>query len=102
MCPWFLVAGPWSLAAARDQGPATNDQRPRTRDMPQLTDEDRANLVAYLDGELDAEAAQALEAKLSVDPTARAEADALKRTWELLDYLPRPEPSPSFTHRTLE
>jgi anti-sigma factor RsiW len=70
--------------------------------MAHLTEEDRANLVAYLDGELDAEAARALEAKLSLDPTARAEADALKRTWELLDYLPRPEPSPSFTHRTLE
>jgi anti-sigma factor RsiW len=70
--------------------------------MPHLSDEDRANLVAYLDGELDAEAAQALEAKLSLDPNARAEADALKRTWELLDYLPRPEPSASFTHRTLE
>jgi hypothetical protein len=32
----------------------------------------------------------------------RAEAEALKKTWELLDYLPRPEPSTSFTHRTLE
>jgi anti-sigma factor RsiW len=67
-----------------------------------LSDEDRTNLVAYLDGELDEPAARALEAKLHLDPQARAEAEALKRTWELLDYLPRPEPSRDFTSRTLE
>src|SRR5262245_34238250 len=66
-----------------------------------LSDEDRANLVAYLDGELEGDAAQAIEARLGADPALRAEAEALKRTWDLLDYLPRPEPSPSFTHRTL-
>jgi anti-sigma factor RsiW len=70
--------------------------------MAALSDEDRANLVAYLDGELDDEAARALEARLSLDPDARAEAETLRKTWELLDYLPRPEPSPTFTHRTLE
>src|SRR5947209_8236496 len=69
--------------------------------MAHLNDEDRENLVAYLDGELDEASAQALESKLSLDPAARAEADALRKTWELLDYLPRPEPSASFTHRTL-
>jgi hypothetical protein len=31
----------------------------------------------------------------------RAEADALKRTWDLLDYLPSKAPSPSFTQRTV-
>ncbi len=67
-----------------------------------LTDEDRVNLVAYLDGELDEESAQALEAKLNVDPQARAELEALKRTWGLLDYLPRAQPSAGFTHRTLQ
>jgi anti-sigma factor RsiW len=66
-----------------------------------LNDAERADLVAYLDGELTGAAAQALEAKLSLHPEARAEADALRRTWDLLDYLPRPEPSPTFTHRTL-
>jgi anti-sigma factor RsiW len=70
--------------------------------MSRLSEEDRANLVAFLDGELDEPSAQALEAKLGRDPQLRAEADAFKKTWELLDYLPRPEPSPSFTHRTLE
>jgi anti-sigma factor RsiW len=58
-------------------------------------------IVAFLDGELDAPANEAVGAKISLDPTARAEADALKRAWDLLDYLPRPEPSPNFTERTL-
>jgi anti-sigma factor RsiW len=67
-----------------------------------LSDEERANLVAYLDGELDEEAARALEAKLNRDPRARAEVETLKQTWDLLEYLPRPQPSPTFTNRTLE
>jgi anti-sigma factor RsiW len=67
-----------------------------------LSEQERTDLVAYLDGELAGEAARALEARLSLDPAARAEADALRRTWELLDYLPRPQPSLRFTHRTLE
>jgi anti-sigma factor RsiW len=67
-----------------------------------LTDQDRADLVAYLDGELDAEASQLIETRLARDPAARAELEQLRRTWELLDFLPRPEPSASFTNRTLE
>jgi anti-sigma factor RsiW len=66
-----------------------------------LSDRERADLVAYLDGELEGEAARALEAKLSLSPEARAEAESLKRAWEMLDYLPRAEPSPHFTERTL-
>lgn len=68
---------------------------------PPLTPDDRADLVAYLDGELTGDAARAVEAKLSLDPQVRAEADSLRRTWDLLDFLPRTEPSPSFTERTL-
>ena len=67
-----------------------------------LTDQEKADLVAFLDGELAGEPARALETRLSLDPAARAEADALKRTWDLLDFLPKPEPSPTFTNRTLE
>jgi anti-sigma factor RsiW len=66
-----------------------------------MTDQERADLVAFLDGELTGEEARAVEARLNLDPRARAEAESLKRTWELLDFLPRPEPSPSFTERTL-
>ena len=70
--------------------------------MSTLNDDDRANLTAYLDGELDEEAAQALEAKLSQDPTARAEVEALRQAWTMLDYLPRSSPSATFTNRTME
>jgi anti-sigma factor RsiW len=70
--------------------------------MSELNDDERADLISYLDGEMDEEMAQAFEARLGRDPQLRAEADAMKKTWELLDYLPRPEPSASFTHQTLE
>jgi anti-sigma factor RsiW len=70
--------------------------------LPPLSAEDRENLVAYLDGELDAKAARTLEAKLNLDAEARAEANALRRTWEMLDYLPRPEATATFSSRTVE
>src|ERR1051326_7472028 len=71
---------------------------------PPLSDRDRADLVAYLDGDpsLDREAARKIETRIGLDPRLRAEADSLKRAWDLLDYLPRAEPSPHFTHRTLD
>ncbi len=65
-------------------------------------DNRQAELVAYLDGELDEGSAQEFERRLGGDPALRSEADALKRTWELLDFLPQPEPSPMFTTRTLD
>jgi hypothetical protein len=67
-----------------------------------LSEEERAELVAYLDGELPKPAAQALEAKLNTDPRLRSEVDTLRCTWEMLDYLPKPEPSASFASRTLD
>jgi hypothetical protein len=39
--------------------------------------------------------------KLTQSVTARREADALRKTWELLDLLPRPKASEDFTARTL-
>src|SRR5580692_4633848 len=70
--------------------------------MSTLNNDDRENLAAFLDGELDEKTSQALEAKLNRDPEARKEVDALRKAWSMLDFLPRPEPSPSFTHRTME
>jgi hypothetical protein len=70
--------------------------------MTPLNEKDRADLVAYLDGELPEAESRALEVRLNLDPQVRSEAEALRKTWELLDYLPRAEPSPSFTHRTME
>jgi anti-sigma factor RsiW len=67
-----------------------------------ISDRERADLVAYLDGELSGEAARAVEARISLDPQLRAEAESLKQAWDLLDFLPRPpEPSPAFTEKTL-
>ncbi len=68
---------------------------------PALSNDDRATLVAYLDGELDADASRQVEDRIGRDPSVRAEVESMKRTWELLDYLPRVEPSPAFTHRTI-
>jgi hypothetical protein len=65
-------------------------------------DENWADLVAYLDGELDPRAARQVEAQLSRDPAARAEAESLRKTWEMLEYLPRPEPTATFASRTME
>jgi len=64
-------------------------------------DELTGDLVAYLDGELDRQGTEAVSARISLDATVRAEATAFKKTWDLLDHLPRPEPSASFTERTL-
>jgi anti-sigma factor RsiW len=67
-----------------------------------LNEDEKADLVAYLDGELDEAATQAVEAKIATDADARAELDALKQTWGMLDYLPKASPSPTFTNRTME
>jgi anti-sigma factor RsiW len=67
-----------------------------------LNDDEREDLVAFLDGELDEDRAHSVEARITLDPTVRAEAETLKRTWDLLDYLPRPEAVPGFTNRTLD
>ncbi|GAB4153916.1 MAG: hypothetical protein Tsb009_30420 [Planctomycetaceae bacterium] len=66
-----------------------------------LTPEQRENLVAYLDGELDEETVEILEATLAKSPEARHEVDMLMRTWALMDELPQPNPSQEFTVRTL-
>jgi anti-sigma factor RsiW len=70
-------------------------------DRSPLTDQDRATLIAYLDGELDGEAARQVETRMSQDATWRSEMESYQRTWELLDFLPRAEPSAGFTNRTL-
>lgn len=69
--------------------------------MP-LNEEEKADLVAYLDGELDEASTNAVETKIATDPETRAELDAMKQAWGMLDYLPKANPSPNFTHRTME
>ena len=76
-----------------DQKPRPNDKTPSN----ELTEE----IVAYLDGELDPSEADAVAARLSLDPKLRSQADAFQRTWDILDILPRPQPSPNFAARTV-
>ncbi len=59
-------------------------------------------LVAYLDGELDAEASQRVERRLAEDPDYRRELKQMQRAWDLLDELPRAEISETFTQTTVE
>jgi anti-sigma factor RsiW len=70
-------------------------------DQQRLTPNERANLVAYLDGELDDSESRAIATKLAHSATARRELEVLEKTWELLDYLPRPKATEDFTARTL-
>ena len=66
-----------------------------------LSPEERANLTAYIDGELTENEERAIATKLALSPTARREVDFLKKIWELLEYLPRPKASADFPERTL-
>jgi len=75
------------------------DTKPEPDD--ETRDEPTEELVAYLDGELDPKAAEAVATRLSLDPKLRAEADALQRAWDVLDVLPRPQPSAAFATRTV-
>ena len=59
-------------------------------------------LVAYLDGELDADASRRVEEWLANDPRVRAALQRLDRTWELLDELETPLVRDGFTQTTLE
>ncbi|HXD87506.1 MAG TPA: hypothetical protein VN641_13500 [Urbifossiella sp.] len=61
-----------------------------------------AELIAYLDGELDAAAARRVEDRLDADAKLRSRADALKRSFDLLDFLPKPEPTATFATRTMD
>ncbi len=70
-------------------------------ELQPLSEDEKAELIAYLDGELDEESATAVEAQINRDPRVRAEVEALRRSWGLLDFLPKPEPSPQFTQRTV-
>jgi hypothetical protein len=69
--------------------------------IPRLTTEQRSDLVAYLDGELEEDDAREIEQVLAASDVARHEIEMLGRTWELLDTLPRESASAEFTARTL-
>ncbi len=66
-----------------------------------LTPDERADLVAYVDGELPEAHALSISTKLTKSATARREVEMLQRTWELLDHLPRPQVQEQFSEKTL-
>lgn len=66
-----------------------------------LSQEQRDNLVAYLDGELDETVTQEIEQVLAVSEVARHEVDMLSRSWDMLNALPTHRASGEFTERTL-
>ncbi|HEX8202944.1 MAG TPA: hypothetical protein VF590_20885 [Isosphaeraceae bacterium] len=70
-------------------------------EQQRLSAAERENLVAYLDGELNEAETHAIEAKLTASISARREVEALEQTWELLDFLPRPQASAEMSTRTL-
>src|SRR5260221_12155792 len=70
-------------------------------EQQRLTPVERANLVAFLDGELNEGESRVISTKLRESPTARREADVLEKTLELLEHLDRPKASENLTERTL-
>jgi anti-sigma factor RsiW len=69
--------------------------------LQRLTAEDRDNLVAYLDGELDEEHTRRVEAVLAQSNVARTDVELLARTYELLDQLEPPKASVEFAEKTV-
>jgi len=69
--------------------------------LARLTAEDRDNLTAYLDGELDENATRRIESILTSSEVARTDVEVLARTYELLDLLPRPASGKEFTEKTI-
>lgn len=70
-------------------------------DKPAIDENERADLVAYLDGELVGRAAAEVEAKLARSEALRREAGAIQGAYDLLDFLPMPATTPDFTRRTV-
>lgn len=69
--------------------------------LARLTTEDRDNLTAYLDGELDETTTRRIESVLAGSSVARNDVELLARTYELLDDLPKPKAPADFTERTV-
>ena len=64
-----------------------------------LSPDERADLVAYVDGELADARSRVITTKLTMSATARREVEMLRKTWELLDHLPLPEVPEEFASK---
>ncbi len=87
---------PSVVKAGMTQGVAA----PLLDDGTPLDDVDES-LVAYLDGELDANERQRLEAELGRSDSLRARLRVLQTGWELLDELPQASPSSTLLETTI-
>lgn len=67
-----------------------------------VADQEMEELTAYLDGELDAEAARVVEHRLGSDESYRQKLHRLESAWRLLDHLPAAEADEKFTQTTVE
>ena len=65
-------------------------------------DQESQQLVAYLDGELDAQSSVELEQRLAEDAEFRLRLQQLQKAWDLLDELPRTQQNEDFTRSTVE
>ena len=70
-------------------------------DQLRLTPDERADLVAYVDGELPEGHARTIATKLTKSATARREVEMLQKTWEMLDYLALPQVTEHFSEKTV-
>ncbi len=69
--------------------------------VTRLSVQQRADLVAYLDGELDDSETRSIEETLAKSPAARRDVEMLSRAWDMLDLLPRLDPGEEFTQQTI-
>lgn len=70
-------------------------------DQLRLTPDERADLVAYVDGELPESHSRLISTKLTHSATARREVEMLQKTWEMLDHLALPQATDQFADKTV-
>lgn len=66
-----------------------------------ISSQQRANLTAYLDGELDETETADIEQVLARSAVARNDVEMLARTYDLLEHLPKYQVTAAFTERTI-
>lgn len=69
--------------------------------ITRFTAEERENLTAYLDGELDEKQSAEIEQKMTRSEVARRDVEILERTYDMLSLLPRANASGEFSQKTM-
>ena len=79
----------------------TDERIPSDQRTPTAEEVIDEQIVAYLDGELERDAATQVERRLAEDPAYRARLTKLQKAWDLLDNLGRTEVGDDFAHSTV-